>query len=138
MPTKRELIIVAIKDALDTISGLTCFRSRVEPFQRQHVPAVVVEPLQDKPTSEVNGFLDWSLTVQCTLLVRGDEPDNIADPFIASIHEKVMADQSLGGLAMDVQPLSVEYDLIEGDKAVGVILIKFVVTYRTTEKILTA
>jgi hypothetical protein len=138
MSTKRESILVALKTSLEGITGLPCYRSRVEPFQRQKVPALIIEPLQDKPESSVIGSFDWNLTVQVTLLVRGDEPDKVADPYIQSIHENLMADQSLGGLSMDLQPISVEYDLIEGDKPVGVILMKFVVTYRTKEKLLTA
>lgn len=138
MSTKRELIIVALKTVVESISGLPCYRSRVEPFSRGKVPAAIIEPLQDKPESNVIGFLDWTLTVQVTLLVRGDEPDKIADPYIQQVHEKIMADLGLGGLSQDIQPVSVEYDLIEGDKPVGVIMMKFNVSYRTPEKILTA
>lgn len=139
MSSKREGIILALKSALDSIGpGLPCFRSRVEPFTRGKLPALVIEPLQDKADGNVIGYLDWSLLVQVALYVRGDAPDMVADPHILLIHEKIMADQSLGGLSQDIQPESVEYDLIEGDKPVGVIMMKFLINYRTSEKNISA
>ena len=47
--TKRELILARIKTNLDSISGATVYRSRVEPLARGEVPAVIVEPVNDQP-----------------------------------------------------------------------------------------
>lgn len=134
MSTKREQIIAAIKVKLSDIPSLPVYRSRVEPFTRNRVPALVIEPVRDIPDNSVVPMIDWSLIVKATLLVRGDIPDQIADTYIKSIHEKIMQDQSLDGLAMDVQPGPVEYEILEGDKPVGVVNMNFVVSYRTTSK----
>lgn len=132
--TKREQILAAIKTQLTNVTGVVdanVFRSRVEPFTRGKVPAIVIEPVSDAPDSILIPKIDWSLSVRITVLVRGDVPDQIADPIIQSIHSKIMADQSIGGLAIDTLPGLVNYDLIEGDQPVGVVTMSYRVLYRT-------
>lgn len=134
MASKREQIITYLAASLGTITGLPTFRSRVEPFARNKIPAITVEPAQDTPSSTVIGFLDWSLIVLVTVYVRGEAPDQLADPHIEKIYEKMMADLTLGGLAMGVEPVSYESKLFEGDKPVGCFENAFRVTYRTQEQ----
>ena len=114
MTTKRETILAAIRTALTGTTGVSTriYRSMVEPLTRQESPAIVVEPVSD--SAEQNTALptlDWSLTVRVAIIVRGDIPDQVADPIIESAHAKIMADLSLGGYAIDVQPISVTFDL---------------------------
>lgn len=134
MTTKRELILTAVRTALTGTTGVgtRIYRSRVEPLTRQESPAIVVEPVSD--TAEQNTALptlDWSLTVRVAIIVRGDIPDQVADPIIESAHAKIMADLSLGGYAIDVQPISVTFDLQEADQPAGVIMMDYLVRYRT-------
>lgn len=130
MTTRREQIIQAIVAAI--AGGTTpVYRSRVEPLARNETPAIVVEPLSDNATQTTLGRLDWSLTLRVMVIVRGDGPDQLADPIIADIHQRIMADMSIGGLAVDLQPGSTSYDLTEGDQPVGVISQEFTVLYKT-------
>lgn len=134
MATKRETILAAIRTALTGTTGVSTriYRSRVEPLTRGESPAIVVEPVSD--TAEQNTALptlDWSLTVRVAIIVRGDVPDQIADPIVQSMHSKMMADLSLGGYAIDVQPISVSFDLMEADQPAGVIACDYLVRYRT-------
>jgi hypothetical protein len=134
MTTKRELILTAVRTALTGTTGVgtRIYRSRVEPVTRQESPAIVVEPVSD--TAEQNTALptlDWSLTIRVAIIVRGDIPDQVADPIIESAHAKIMADLSLGGYAIDVQPISVTFDLQEADQPAGVIMMDYLVRYRT-------
>ena len=130
MTTRREQIIQAIVAAI--AGGATpVYRSRVEPLARNETPAIVVEPLSDNATQTTLGRLDWSLTLRVMVIVRGDGPDQLADPIIADIHQRIMADMSIGGLAVDLQPGSTSYDLTEGDQPVGVISQEFTVLYKT-------
>ena len=135
MTTKRETILTAIRTALTGTTGVgtRIYRSRVEPLTRQESPAIVVEPISD--SAEQNTALptlDWSLTVRVAIIVRGDIPDQVADPIVQSAHAKIMADLSLGGYAIDVQPISVTFDLQEADQPAGVISMDYLVRYRTT------
>jgi len=47
------------------------------------------------------------------------------------LHAKIMADLTLGGYAIDVQPVSVSFDMMEADQPAGVIACDYLVRYRT-------
>ena len=135
MTTKRESILAAIKTTLAGTTGVgtRIWRSRVQALARQESPAIVVEPISD--TAEQNTSLptlDWSLTVRVAVIVRGDVPDQQADATVESLHSKMMADLTLGGYAIDVQPQSVDFELIEADQPAGVISCNYLVRYRTS------
>lgn len=135
MTSKREQVLTAIRTALTgTIGvGTRIYRSRVEPLARQESPAIVVEPVSD--TAEQNTSLptlDWSLTVRIAVIVRGMVPDQLADPIVSDVHSKIMADLTLGGCAIDVQPQSVSFDFVEADQPGGVIAMDYLVRYRTS------
>lgn len=140
MTTKRETILAAIRTALTDTTGVSTriYRSRVEPLARGESPAIVVEPVSD--TAEQNTSLptlDWSLTVRVAVIVRGDIPDQLADPIVESLHSKIMADLTLGGVAMDIRPVSVNFDLVEADQPAGVISCDYLIRYRTANANLT-
>lgn len=135
MTTKRETILTAIRTALTGTTGVgtRIYRSRVEPISRGESPAIVVEPISD--SAEQNTALptlDWSLTVRVAVIVRGDIPDQVADPTVQSAHAKIMADLTLGGYAIDVQPINVNFELQEADQPAGVIMMDYLVRYRTS------
>jgi hypothetical protein len=135
MTTRRESILAAIASALVGTTGVSTriYRSRVEPLSRGESPALVIEPIND--TAEQNTSLptlDWSMTVRIAVIVRGNVPDQIADPIVESLHAKLMADLTLGGYAIDVQPQGVNFELVEADQPAGVIGCDYLVRYRTS------
>ena len=135
MTTRREQILSAITTALAGTTGVgsRIYRSRVEAFSRGDSPAISLEPINDTPATNTSlPTLDWSLTVRIAVIVRGAIPDQLADPIVESLHSLVMADLSLGGLAMDIIPASVDWQLIEADTPAGVVLCDYVVRYRTS------
>ena len=134
MATKREDILDRIKTVLAGTTNVSTriYRSRVVPLQRNESPAIVIEPIGD--TAEQNtspATLDWSLTVRISVIVRGDVPDEVADPIVESLHSKIMADLTLNGEAIDVQPSNVTFESIDADQPAGVIGCEYVVRYRT-------
>ena len=135
MSTKREQVLAAIKTALTgtTGDGTRIYRSRVEPLARQESPAIVIEPVSDNAEQNTAlPTLDWSLTVRIAVIVRGNVPDQLADPIVADMHSKIMADLTLGGVAIDVQPQSVGFELVEADQPAGVIACDYLVRYRSS------
>lgn len=133
--TKREQILAAIRTALTGTTGVSTriYRSRVEPMARQESPAIVVEPLKDKAEQNTSlPTLDWSLLVRVAVVIRANVPDQAADPVVESLHSKLMADLTLGGLAMDIQPIQVEFQAIEADVPAGVVMCDYLVRYRTS------
>jgi len=134
MATKREDILAAIKTALTgtTNVGTRIYRSRVEAVARAESPALVIEPLTDNPVQNTSlPTLDWTLRVRISVIVRGETPDKVADPTIQSLHSKIMADLTLGGEAIDVEPAQVAFNFFEADKPAGVIFCEYDVRYRT-------
>lgn len=135
MTTKRETILEAIRTALTGTTGVSTriYRTRVEPISRAESPAIVVEPISDLAAQNTSlPTLDWSMIVRITVIVRGTTPDQVADPIIESLHSKVMADLTLGGYAIDVQPTNVTFIFTEADGAAGEIQCDYRVLYRTS------
>lgn len=135
MTTKRESILADIASSLaGTVQvGTRIYRSRVVPLSRGESPAIVVEPVSD--TAEQNTSLptlDWSLTVRVSVICRGAVPDQQADPIVEDMHSKIVADLTLGGYAIDIQPQSVSFEMLDADQPAGVISCTYVVRYRTS------
>ena len=134
MSTRREQILEAIVTQLATVSGVggRIYRSRVEPIMRGESPAIIVEPKQDQAAQTTIGRIDWTLTVTVMVFVRGNAPDQLADPIVTSLHQKMMQDLSLGGLSMDIQPTAVTFDMVEADQPAGVVSCEYNVLYKTS------
>ena len=135
MTTKRERVLAAVTSALAGTTGVSTriYRSRVEPVSRAESPALVVEPLSDTAAQNTAlPTLDWSMIVRVTVIVRGAVPDQLADPIIESLHGKLMADLTLGGYAIDIQPIGVTFNFTEADGAAGEIQCDYRVMYRTS------
>ena len=135
MTTRRENILTAIRTALTGTAGVgtRIYRSRVEPMARAESPAIIVEPVNDEAQQNTSlPTLDWSLTVRVAVIVRGAIPDQLADSIVESLHSKLMADLTLGGYSMDIQPVGVQFDMVEADQPAGVISCMYLVKYRTS------
>lgn len=135
MTTKRETILAAVRTVLTGATGVSTriYRSRVEPIAREESPAIVVEPLNDTASQNTSlPTLDWAMTVRVSVIVRGAVPDQLADPIIESLHGKLMADLTLGGYAIDIQPIGVTFNFAEADGAAGEIQCDYRVLYRTS------
>jgi hypothetical protein len=135
MTSKRESILTAIRTALVGTTGVDTriYRSRVEAFARSECPALVIEPINDEASIDTSlPTYTWRLGVRVMVIVRGSIPDQVADPIVESLHSKISADLTLGGYAMDVQAVSISWDLVEGDQPTGVVSCDYRVLYRTT------
>ena len=135
MTTKRESILAAIATALVGTTGVSTriYRSRVEPIARGESPAIVIEPINDIAQQNTSlQTLDWSLVVRIAVIVRGNIPDQLADPKVESMHSKLMADLTLGGYSIDIEPVSVTFELVEADQPAGVVMCDYRVQYRTS------
>ena len=82
--------------------------------------------------------LDWTLRIRIVVVVRGNIPDNLADPTINSLHKKVVADPTLGGLAIDIRPSTTSFEMLDADKPAGVIFCEYEIDYRTSTTDLSA
>ena len=134
MTTKRERVLSAIRTALTDTTGVgtRIYRSRVEPMARAESPAIIIEPLTDTAVQNTSlPTLDWTLRVRISVIVRSTTPDTSADAIIESMHSKLMADLTLGGYAIDIQPAQTTFNFFEADQPAGVIFCEYEVLYRT-------
>lgn len=135
MATKRETILAAIRTALNNTAnvGTRIYRTRVTPVPREESPALIVEPVRDVAALETHlATINWTLTVRVSVIVRGGIPDQTADPIVASVHSKLMASPTLGGIAIDILPVGVNFTFADADGAAGEIQCDYRVMYRTS------
>lgn len=132
--SKREQILARIVTALAGTAGVgsRIYRSRVEPLARGESPAIIVEPISDACEQDTLNTLMWTMQVRVATIVRGNVPDQLADPALIDIHSKLMTDTTLGGYVIDILPTTVAFENIESDQPTGVVSAEFAVKYRTT------
>jgi len=132
--TKRESILAAVKTALAGTAGVgtRIYRSRVDPLSRGESPAIIIEPVSDTPEQNTSlPTLDWTLRIRVVVIERSNIPDQAADDTIEDMHSKLMADLTLGGLAIDIQPAQTSFQLLEADQPAGVIFCEYEIRYRS-------
>ena len=136
MASKREQILAKIKTNLTGTTGVgtRIYRSRVEPMTRDESLSLVIEFVTDEPTVNSATYLkiDWTLRVRIVVVVRSQTPDTSLDPTVESLHSKIVADPTLGGLAIDVRPATVSFDVLEADQPAGIITCEYEVDYRSS------
>ena len=134
MTTKRESILAQIATTLASTTGVSgrVYRSRVTALSRGESPALIIEPVSDT-AQQITSLprLDWTLRVRVVVVVRSSTPDSDADSIIESLHSKIMADLTLGGYAIDVQPVLSNFNYLDADKPAGVITNEYEILYRT-------
>lgn len=131
--TIREQILQAVMNSLTGTSGVSTriYRSRVQAFKKNEHPAIIVEPVSDTASHNTSPRLIWDMVFGVTLLVRADIPDSSGDSSIEDIHSKIMGDATLQGLVVDLQPLNTNWQFLEADDTLGIIINQYKVTYQT-------
>ncbi|MEK9824309.1 MAG: hypothetical protein VW840_19255, partial [Gammaproteobacteria bacterium] len=108
MATRREQILAQIVATLASTTGVSgrVYRSRATAVARAESPAIIVEPVTDT-AQQVTSLpkLDWTLRVRVVVVSRSANSYTDADSVIESMHSLLMADLTLGGVAIDVQPV---------------------------------
>jgi hypothetical protein len=133
MPSKREQILARVAAVLAGTSGVgsRIYRSRVEPITRNEAPALVIEPASDQAQQDTIGTLRWQMEFRVLIIVRGMIPDQVADPILIDVHNKILADPTLDGLVIDMAAQSVTFETVSADVPGGVITVTFTCVYRT-------
>ena len=138
----RERILNRIHTV--TLPGITgvgqrIYRSRSQAYSRTEAPAISISPGNDDPRGAQNtigaslGKLDNVLAVLIEVYARGDIPDQLADPIGVQIHQRMMADRTMGGLAKDVVPDGWRPQYEQADLTAGWFGFQFLVKYRTLD-----
>jgi hypothetical protein len=146
-PSLREQILnhIATVTLPGTVQvGTRIYRSRVQALSRSEAPALIVSPGEDNPVNSPRttgaslGRLDNALVALIETYVRGDVPDQLADPIVTDVHARMMADRTMGGLAHDVQPDGYLPEMEAADATSGRMTQRFLIRYRTRDDAINA
>jgi hypothetical protein len=132
--TAREGILAALATLAGTVPGATFYRSREAAVARSEGSAIVLAP-EDEPVelrTAASPVALRNLTALFTILARGEIPDQVADPIIESLHRKLMADRTLGGLCALLTEHSTKWTYEVADLTAAAIEIRYVVRYATS------
>ena len=135
MTTKRESIMARLLTVLANTTGVSTriYRSRVTAFTREETPSLLVTWDADTPEQTTSlPKLDWTLDVSIAVIVRGDKPDEVADPVVESLHSKMMADLTLGGYATNIIPTGTSNEAVDSDQPAGIVTVNYQIKYRTS------
>lgn len=131
--SRREQIIRALDASLASLPGVTgVYRSRVEAYSRDESPALTIEAGQAIPVIHAQCKLDWSMDLLVSAYARGAVPDTAADAVLTAAHGLLMADRTVGGLAINLSPGPVTTDLERADAASCWMTAVFTITFRTS------
>ena len=76
--------------------------------------------------------------MRISTLVRAAIPDDDSDTYTQQVHQKLMADQTVNGYALDLTPDRTDFALFEADVPLAIISQDFLVRYRTSRTLLTS
>lgn len=129
MSTIRETIMAAVVTALGGITGCPVERSRVAAISRAQTPFLVVRLIDEADQQFSDTDTRHDLTIALELFVRGEIPDQIADPYIQSAHAKLMADPTLGGKCHWIISDGTKWEMDDADHASAMITLSYKIIY---------
>ena len=133
----REQILLAVLDAVRTpveTLGATLHRSPTVAISREQCPALVVFPESESITERANDRVTRELTVRVVALARAVPPaipETEADRLLTAAHAALMADGTLGGLALGIREQECEWEVEDADAVAAAIPARYRITYRT-------
>ncbi len=140
MASVREQILQAVELALSgpgKPAGVSVHRYRTRPFNSDALPALVIYPAPDGERVErvtlQPSRADRTLTIriECRLIAAGEPPDTALDPLLVWVTRAIMADPTLGGLAVRTTEVRTLWDAEELDRVYAAAAVDFQIEYRT-------
>lgn len=137
MASKCEDIIQAVLAKVQTVSGVTVYRSRWTAISRSESPAIVVRPEKEDIVKRNNDLSERELTLVVEVIARGTVPESVADQYCVSAHTKIMEDQTFSGKALLTREIGTVWESQEADLDAAVVLKRYLLCYRTVANTLT-
>lgn len=133
MSTRAEQIIAALFTKLEAapvlVSG-NVWRTKLRPIPRAADLAIIIRRGQDLRVADVTLKTHArQLSAFVEIYARGDVPDELADPVVESVIDRVMADRNLSGLCDDISIGNVLPDWAARDEDLVVMIVEFLVDY---------
>jgi len=126
-------VIAAVRPSVEAL-GATVHRSPAVALSRDQCPALVVFPETEAITERANDRVSRELTVRLVALVRTAAPavpETEADRLLTAAHFALLADVSLGGLALGIREQDLEWEIEDADAVALALPARYAITYRT-------
>lgn len=139
----RERILQAVFERLRAAAesqSAKAYRSPVAALSREQSPALAVFPETDSIRQRPNDRVEHELVVRIVAIARAtgtEPPETQADRLLVATHLELMADATLGGLALGLRELDTEWDVEDADATACAIPARYEVRYRTLASDLT-
>lgn len=136
MAHKRKQIRDRIETVLTglTTTGANVFTSRIYPFNNALLPGLLIFTTEEESEPGGSGAINRMLTLAVEGHVKavGGVIDDTLDLIAEEVEAAIDADRSLNGLAVycHIASTEIEFDA-ESEKPVGIIVMKFMINYRT-------
>ena len=136
MQSIREQIIqtvVARLTAVASAQGATIRRQPTVPTDRAQMPTLLVFP-DSEAVRRVNDRTERELVIRIVALAIGtptEIPEPIADRLMTAAHAALLADVTLGGLALGMEETDTDWQHDDADMEVAPLPSRYRITYRT-------
>lgn len=138
MTTAFASIVGAVVASLQAAPPVTdhVYRVRLRPLSASVSAACVVRPgpaRRDGPVGQGTASI-WAsqFTVECyARAAAGQEPDLAVDSLLEAVHDRLMADPSLGGLVGGIDLAGLDYDFDAEAEQAACVVLTFTVQHAT-------
>jgi hypothetical protein len=136
MTTKREQILAALPTILGAATAVCANigRERSRPWSQDVALSVNIVPEND-PRQDTGGvdYTDRVLIVNFQITARGDGPTTLADPVVDALHNRLMSNRTINGLAIDIAAGDNDFEWDDADRDYCVVNQRYQILYRTSE-----
>lgn len=139
MPSRAEQIADAVRirltaPAMTSVPAASVYRELRGALQAERLPAIAIEPGNEpEPQRIAYGVLHRRVEIVVTVLAAGNTGYSAADPGHAEVFSRLLADPTLGGLALDVEFGAIRRERDDGERPRAAITTTYRYVYRTTE-----
>lgn len=133
----REQILRAVLEAVGPVVtglGATLHRSPTLALPREQCPALLVFPESDSILERANDRVTRDLVIRLVALTRAvppASPETEADRLLTAAHAALMADGTLGGLALGIREQDCEWEVEDADGDAAALPARYQIRYRT-------
>ena len=133
----REQILRAVLEAVGPVVtglGATLHRSPTLALRREQCPALLVFPESESILERANDRVTRDLVIRLVALTRAvppASPEAEADRLLTAAHAALMADGTLGGLALGIREQDCEWEVEDADGDAAALPARYQIRYRT-------
>jgi hypothetical protein len=129
---REQLIRAVLHYCTAAIAPIRVLRQPVTAIPRDQAPALILSVTADAPISRHNERIERELVLRLTAYAR-DPTDGyaVADDLLCRAHIALLAEPTLGGLALAVTEMEADYQAEDADVEAIAIPATYRITYRT-------